>query len=254
MENLSTLLRSLDERLKPSKFKDYCPNGLQVEGRKEVRKVVSGVTACHALIERALDENADMILVHHGFFWKGEDPCIVSAKKKRLALLLKNDISLVAYHLPLDAHPELGNNACLANKLGFRITGALVAGDEPAVGFAGELIEPCTAAELSEKIAVQLQRQPMLIKGHDRGDKIRSIAWCSGAAQGYIDQAIAQGVDAYLSGEVSEHTVHSARENGIHYFAAGHHATERYGVQALGEYLAQKFAVTHHFIDIDNPV
>ncbi|MBL4607616.1 MAG: Nif3-like dinuclear metal center hexameric protein [Pseudomonadales bacterium] len=254
MENIQTVLEALNTLLEPWKFKDYCPNGLQVEGRPEIRKIVTGVTACQALIERAVEEDADMILVHHGYFWKGEDSRVVGTKKRRLALLLNKEINLVAYHLPLDAHMELGNNACLAKLLGIKVKQALVQGEDPAVGFIGELEEPCFADELTEKIAVVLQRKPMFISGHDRHEKIHSIGWCSGAAQGYIDHAITQGVDAYLSGEISEHTVHTARENGIHYFAAGHHATERYGVQALGEYLADKFSLEHQFIDIDNPV
>jgi len=254
MEKLQTVLDALNALLEPWKFKDYCPNGLQVEGKNEIRKIVTGVTACQALIDKALEESADMILVHHGYFWKGEDACIVGTKKKRLASLINNDISLVAYHLPLDAHPELGNNARLATLLGFNIKQALVSGEEPAIGFIGELEEPCSTKELAQRIETVLQRKPTLISGHDRDEKIRRIGWCSGAAQTYIDQAVLQGMDAYLSGEISEHTVHAARENGIHYFAAGHHATERYGVQAVGQYLADKFAVEHQFIEIDNPV
>ena len=254
METLHTLLDALDELLEPWKFNDYCPNGLQVEGRQEVNKIVTGVTACQALVDKAVEEKADMILVHHGYFWKGEDSRIIGSKKKRLAPLLNNEISLVAYHLPLDAHPELGNNACLADMLGFKVKQALVEGEDPAIGFVGELEVPCTAGELAEKIELLLQRAPLVIKGHGRDEKIQRIGWCSGAAQGYIGQAISQGVDAYLSGEISEHTVHTARENGLHYFAAGHHATERYGVQAVGEYLANRFEVEHHYIEIDNPV
>lgn len=254
MEKLQTVLDALNVLLEPWKFKDYCPNGLQVEGRQEVRKIVTGVTACQALIEKAIEQDADMILVHHGYFWKGEDPCIVGTKKKRLASLINHEISLVAYHLPLDAHLELGNNARLAALLGFSIEQALVPGEDPAIGFIGELEKPCSARELAHRIETVLQRKPMLIQGHERDENIHRIGWCSGGAQGYIDQAVSQGVDAYLSGEISEHTVHTARENGIHYFAAGHHATERYGVQAVGEYLADNFAVEHQFIEINNPV
>jgi len=254
MEKLQTVLDALNALLQPWKFKDYCPNGLQVEGKNEVRKIVTGVTACQALIDKALEESADMILVHHGYFWKGEDACIVGTKKKRLASLINNDISLVAYHLPLDAHPEFGNNARLAALLGFNIKQALVPREEPSIGFIGELEKPCSTKELAQRIETVLQRKPMFIPGHDRDENIHRIGWCSGAAQAYIDQAVSQGVDAYLSGEISEHTVHTARENGIHYFAAGHHATERYGVQAVGQYLADKFAVEHQFIEIDNPV
>jgi dinuclear metal center YbgI/SA1388 family protein len=254
MEKLQTALDDLNTLLEPRRFKDYCPNGLQVEGRQEVRKIVTGVTACQALIDKAIAENADMILVHHGYFWKGEDPRIIGNKKMRLASLLSNEISLVAYHLPLDGHEELGNNARLAAMLGFNIEQALVPGEVPAIGYIGTLEVPCRPEELSRRIETVLHRKPMLIEGHDRKEMICRIGWCSGAAQGYIYQAVSQGVDAYLSGEISEHTVHTARENGIHYFAAGHHATERYGVQAVGDYLANKFAVEHQFIDINNPV
>lgn len=254
MEKLSVIMAELDRLLQVSRFNDYCPNGLQVEGRAEVRTIVSGVTACRALLEQAVAEQADLVLVHHGFFWKGENPCVVGAKKQRLALLLNNDISLAAYHLPLDAHPSLGNNAQLALKLGFDIVSGLKPGVEPAIGYVGNLRQPCSAAELAHRIQTALQRQPLWIAGGSDTRPIQRIGWCTGAAQSFIDDAVVQGVDAYLTGEVSEQTVHTARENGLHLFAAGHHATERYGVRALGDYLAERFAVKHRFIDIDNPV
>lgn len=254
MAKLSVIMAELERLLQASRFNDYCPNGLQVEGRAEVRTIVSGVSACRALLERALAEQADLVLVHHGFFWKGENPCVVGAKKQRLALLLNHDVSLVAYHLPLDAHPSLGNNVQLAQKLGFEIVSGLKPGVEPAIGYVGTLKQPCSAAELSRRMHAALQRKPLWIAGGADTTPIQRIAWCTGAAQNFIDDAVAQGVDAYLTGEVSEHTVHTARENGMHLFAAGHHATERYGVQAVGDYLAEKFAVKHCFIEIDNPV
>ena len=250
--SLEALLSYLDERLTPHLFKDYCPNGLQVEGKSEVSKIVTGVTASQALIDRAVELNADVLLVHHGFFWKGEDRCIVKTKKKRIKALLENDISLIAYHLPLDAHPEVGNNVTLAQKLGIEITGGLEPDNPRSVGNAGTLSEPLSVAEFSERISSALNRKPLAIEGGEH--LIKTVALCTGGAQGYIQKAIDLGTDAYLSGEISEPTVHSARESGIHYFSAGHHATERYGVQALGEELALKFALEHHYVEIDNPV
>jgi len=250
MVNLDTLVTYLDDMLEVDRFADYCPNGLQVEGRPSVRRLVSGVTASLALLEAASASNADAVLVHHGYFWRGEEARVVGMKRQRLQHLLGKQMSLLAYHLPLDAHPVYGNNAQLAERLGFVIEG-LFAGD-PAIGMYGHLAEPMPAAALTQQIDRVLQRPPLHIDGAAR--VIHSIAWCTGAAQGYIEQAIKLGVDAYLSGEISEQTVHVAREAGIHYFAAGHHATERYGVQALGEHLAAHFGLEHEFIEIPNPV
>lgn len=233
-------------------IRDYCPNGLQVEGRAKVGKIVAGVTACQALIDAALDSNADLILVHHGYFWRGEAAEITGMKRRRLKTLLSHDLSLLAYHLPLDAHPVLGNNAQLAERLEFEIEGALDPSARPAIGNVGQLKEAMTAAELQQKISKTLGRACQHIGDPSR--TIRSIGWCTGAAQGMIDLAVAQGVDAYLSGEISEPTFHTAQESGVHYFAAGHHATERYGVQALAGHLSEKFDLEWQFIDIDNPV
>ena len=255
MESLKNIVTELERLLEPKKFKDYAPNGVQVEGCEHVSKIVTGVTASRALIEQAIDCEADLILVHHGYFWPGEDPCVVGMKKKRLELLIKNDITLLAYHLPLDAHPVLGNNAQLAEKLGFEIEGGLGAVDDLAGGLVGRLIEPCDMEALRARIKQVLNRDPLMVSEHLPADKlISSIAWCSGAAQGFITKAITQGVDAYLTGEVSEQTTHEAKENNICFFSAGHHATERYGVQAVGEYLANQFNVSHQYIDVDNPV
>ncbi|EAR61077.1 Nif3-like dinuclear metal center hexameric protein [Neptuniibacter caesariensis] len=249
---LSELMAYLNQRLTPELFKDYCPNGLQVEGCEEVSLIVSGVTASQALIDKAIELKADAVLVHHGYFWKGEDSCITRTKKKRIKALLDNDISLIAYHLPLDAHPDLGNNAQLAEVLGINTTGGLEPENPRSIGNIGELKEAVPAEAFAKHIAIQLEREPVLISGGDH--QIKTIAWCTGGAQGYIDKAIALGVDAFVSGEISEQTVHSARENGIHYFSAGHHATERYGVQALGKELALQFELKHQYIEIDNPV
>jgi dinuclear metal center YbgI/SA1388 family protein len=249
--NLQDLLACTDELLNPKAFSDYCPNGLQVQGKQRIEKLITGVTASQDLIDRAIDEDADALMVHHGFFWKGEDPCIIGMKQRRLEALLKNNINLIAYHLPLDAHPELGNNAQLAKQLGITITGGLEVGNPLSVGNVGHLAAALTAEEFCRNLAGVLGREPLLVSGGQH--TIKTIGWCTGGAQGYIEQAAALNVDAYLSGEISEPTVHCARELNIHYIAAGHHATERYGVQALGEHLAQLFELEHQFIDVDSP-
>lgn len=243
------LVDYLDGLLVPGKFRDYCPNGLQVEGRAEIVRLVAGVTASQALLDVAVARNADAILVHHGYFWKGEDGRVTGIRRKRLSSLLANDINLLAYHLPLDAHPELGNNAQLAQRLGWVEEGRF---GEQDIAWLGSLVGPGTLAELAADVARVLGRAPLVI---GEGSKlIRRIAWCSGGAQSYFEQAIALGVDAYLSGEISEQTVHLARESGVAYLAAGHHATERFGVQALAEHVAQQFGIVCEFVDLDNPV
>lgn len=247
---LTTLVEDADRYLNAARISDYCPNGLQVEGRPHVNRIVSGVTASQALLDAALDAQADVVLVHHGYFWKNEDPCVVGIKQRRLKTLLSNDISLLAYHLPLDVHPEVGNNVQLARMLGLVVEGLLEPDNPRSVGLVGSLDTPLTPAGFKQRVRAALGREPLMIEG---GGPIRRIAWCTGGAQGYIDQAVTAGVDAYLTGEVSEQTVHIARENGLSFFAAGHHATERYGVQALGEYLAKRFAIEHLFIDCPNP-
>lgn len=249
---LKALVAAISAELEPEQFQDYCPNGLQVQGSDEVKTIISGVTASQALIDKAVELNADVLLVHHGYFWKGEDPCVVGMKYRRLKTLLDNNISLLAYHLPLDAHPVLGNNAQLAQLLGINTQGGLRPEEVRPIGNVGSLQTPMTAADFSALVAVRLGREPLLIG--DPGRNIESVAWCTGAAQGYIEQAADMGVDLYLSGEISEPTVHVARELGVAYLAAGHHATERYGVQALGGAMAQRFGLSHQFVDIDNPV
>lgn len=230
-------------------YQDYSPNGLQVEGRAQIQRIVTGVTACQALLEQAVALQADAILVHHGYFWKGEAEVITGMKKRRLQTLLQHDINLFGYHLPLDCHPELGNNRQLGELLGLQPQLKAVYPDNLLMQ--GELATPLAASALMERIEQRLGRQVIHCSGHAR--PIRSVAWCTGGGQRFIDQAAALGVDAFISGEISEPTVHSARELGIDYFALGHHATERYGIQALGEHLAQKFALQHQFIEIDNP-
>jgi dinuclear metal center YbgI/SA1388 family protein len=249
---LNELVRYSDQYLDAASFRDYCPNGLQVEGRGEVRRLVSGVTASLALIEAAIEADADALLVHHGYFWKGEDARVTGMKQRRLSMLLRHDISLLAYHLPLDAHETVGNNAQLARHLGLTVQGRSGEPGGPQLLFLGAPETPLTAVAFGAHIENRLGRRPQHIPGS--ATRIERLAWCTGAAQGYIEQAVAQGVDAFMSGEISEPTVHVARECGIHYFAAGHHATERYGVQALGAHLAERFGLEHRFIEIENPV
>ena len=249
---LNDLVREIDRELQPGLFKDYCPNGLQVEGRKDIRKLVTGVTACQSLIDKAIEKNADAILVHHGYFWRGEDAVITGMKRRRIEALLNHNISLIAYHLPLDAHPELGNNAQLAKLMNWSVEGGLEPGAKLPVGNWGKTSETVSLDTLGEKLSETLGREPLLISGGDH--EVNRVAWCTGAAQSMIDKALDLGVDAFISGEISESTVHFARENGIHYISAGHHATERYGVQALAGWLEERTGVEHEFIDIDSPV
>lgn len=250
--SMAKMQLALNELLRPNDFRDYCPNGLQVEGKEKIKKLVTGVTANLLLIEAAIEKGADAILVHHGYFWKGEDPTITSIRKSRIKLLLENDINLFAFHLPLDAHPQMGNNAQLGLKLGFNTEADLDPKYKSRVGVWGSLEEPCSGTDLAKRITKQLHRAPFHIPGSKK--IIEKISWCTGSAQSYIELAHDAGVDAYLTGEVSEQTVHFARETGLHFFAAGHHATERYGVQAVGQYLAGEFGIDHEFVDIDNPV
>ena len=246
---LSELNDYIGRLLDVSRFRDYCPNGLQVEGRAEIKRIATGVTATQRLLEAATAWGADAILVHHGYFWRNEDATVTGIKKRRIAHLLRHDMSLLAYHLPLDAHAELGNNAHLAQLLGWLPQGRF---GEQDIGWFGELHLPQTLKQFAENIAQALQRAPQVIGNGEK--KISRIAWCSGAAQNYFEQAVALGVDAYLTGEISEQNVHVAQETGVAFIAAGHHATERYGVKALGEHLAQQFDIEHRFFDMDNPV
>ncbi|HBV21232.1 MAG TPA: Nif3-like dinuclear metal center hexameric protein [Nitrosomonas sp.] len=239
----------LNQLLDISRFQDYCPNGLQVEGRDRIHKIITGVTASLELLEAAIACEADAVLVHHGYFWRGEDARITGMKGRRIARLVKNELNLFAYHLPLDIHPQLGNNAQLAKQLEFTETGRF---GEQDIAFHGKLTETMPLSALEAKISRILAREPLVVGNPDQS--IKKIAWCTGAAQSYFDAAIAQDVDAFVTGEISEQTVHAARESGVAFIAAGHHATERYGVQALGEHLAQRFEIQHQFIDIDNPV
>lgn len=252
MAQLNELVAYTNHLLNISEFQDYCPNGLQVEGKQDVRILVSGVTASQKLLDASIAINADVILVHHGYFWSGENPCVVGMKRQRLSRLLASDISLLAYHLPLDAHIEYGNNTHLANRLGFTVHGKFGLADGLMIGLHGKLNAAMKPDNLSRHIENRLGRAPLHVSAGS--SEIKTIAWCTGAAQNYIEAAADMGVQAFLTGEASEQTVHIARERGIHFYAAGHHATERYGPAALGEHLAEKFGLSHRFIDCENPV
>jgi dinuclear metal center YbgI/SA1388 family protein len=246
---LKQLCDFCDDYLKVDDFNDYCPNGLQVEANPVVEHIVCGVSASQALIEAAIDAGADTLIVHHGYFWKGEAQPITGIKGRRIGSLLRNNINLLAFHLPLDAHPEVGNNVQLARVMDWQVTGS---GGEQGLLFEGYLPRPASLEQLAQQLESRLDTRPLAISGGEHA--IERIAWCTGAAQGFIEAAAAAGVDAFVSGEVSEPTVHAAREMGIHYIAAGHHATERYGVQALASEIGRRFGVREQFIDIANPV
>lgn len=244
------LQRILNDLLQPDAIADGCPNGLQIEGKDTIHKIVSGVTASQALIERAIELKADAILVHHGYFWKGEDPCLSGMKKQRIAALLKYDINLFAYHLPLDIHPGLGNNVQLAKLLGIEQIENLQSG-QFSIALKGRFEPGIAPQALADKLHKVLAKKPLFEQAQK--SLIKTVAWCTGGGQRYIDLAASEGIDAFITGEVSEQTIHTAREMNIHFYAAGHHATERYGVKAVGEYLAANFDVEVEFIDIDNP-
>lgn len=248
MAQRSDIESHLGALLAVDRFKDYGPNGLQVEGRAEVRRLVSGVTASLALIEAAAADGADAIVVHHGLFWRGQSGCITGWMRQRLALLLAHEINLFAYHLPLDAHPELGNNAQFGVRLGLRADARFGEQDLGCIGAAGASRD---AQLLAQQVQAALGRAPVLLPGDGR--PLRRIAWCTGGAQGFFEAAIAAGADAYLTGELSEPQAHIARETGVAFLACGHHATERYGAPALGAHLAQQFGLDHRFIEIENP-
>ncbi|HXD39282.1 MAG TPA: Nif3-like dinuclear metal center hexameric protein [Ramlibacter sp.] len=251
MVTAQQLLRTFEGLLQPENFKDYGPNGLQVEGGEEVRLLVSGVTASRALIEAAVQAQAQAIFVHHGLFWRGQDGRVTGWMKQRLALLLKHDINLFAYHLPLDAHPELGNNAQLGLKLGLEATARF---GEQSLGFLGRRRGGdsfANAQELAAHLEINLGRRATWVEASPR--QIRSIAWCTGGAQGYFEPAIAAGADAFITGEISEPQAHYARECGVAFLACGHHASERYGAPAVAGHVATQLGIQHRFIDIENP-
>lgn len=252
-----------DEYLSAPAFKDYAPNGLQVDGGRPIQRIVTGVTACEALIDAAIADNADAIMVHHGYFWKGEPAPITGMKGQRIRKLMQHGISLIGYHLPLDTHPRIGNNAKLAELLDMSIIGALYPSESHPVGNIATCT-PQSAQSLITQITETLGRLPLHISAHyqtsdtnqsdGQNDRlIERVGICTGGAQDMIEQAALMGCDAFISGEISERTTHIARELGIDYFACGHHATERGGIQALGELIAEQFGLPVTFIDIDNP-
>ncbi|WP_310626628.1 Nif3-like dinuclear metal center hexameric protein [Limnohabitans sp.] len=245
------VLSACDDLLQPSRFKDYGPNGLQVEGAASVRYIVSGVTASRALIEAAIEAKADAIFVHHGLFWRGQDGTVTGWMKQRLQLLLAHNINLLAYHLPLDAHPVVGNNAQLGKRMGLQVQGVF---GEQDLGLWGERADGQTFANaqvLAAVVSHALGREPVVVQTPER--EIRKVAWCTGGAQSYFEAAIAAGVDAFMTGEISEPQAHLARETGVAFLACGHHATERYGAPAAAAHVAAQLGLTHQFIDIDNP-
>jgi len=249
MAERTELEASLQALLRPEMFNDYGPNGLQVEGRAEVRRVVSGVTASLAFIDAAIAAGADALLVHHGLFWRGHDGCLRGWLRERVARLITHQVSLFAYHLPLDAHPELGNNAQLGSRLGLQADARF---GEQELGFIGEVpagLSSVTA--LASKVQHALQRVPLVIPGDGRS--LRRLAWCTGGAQGYFEAAVAAGADAFVTGEISEPQAHLARETGVAFLACGHHATERYGAPAVAAHVAAQLGIEHRFIEIDNP-
>ncbi|CAH1571349.1 radiation resistance protein YbgI [Vibrio owensii] len=252
MNNLQ-LEKILNEKLSPQLIKDYAPNGMQVEGKSEIKRIVTGVTASQALIDKAIELEADALLVHHGYFWKGEPEPIRGMKGKRIRSLIKSDINLYGYHLPLDIHPELGNNAELARLLDIEVEDGLE-GHPQSVALFGRLKQAMTGADFANKINRVLNREPLHIAPDNAEKMIETVGWCTGGGQDFIELAAQHGLDAFISGEISERTTYTARELDIHYFSAGHHATERYGIKALGEWLAQEHGLDVMFIDIDNPV
>ena len=251
MVNLSTLVGYGNRTLNICSYQDYCPNGLQVSGCEEIRTLVTGVTASERFLDAAISAGADAVLVHHGYFWKGEGSALVGMKYRRIQRLIQNNVALLAYHLPLDCHAEFGNNAQLAKRFGLTVTAQHKAGGVDGLLWEGELSEPEAAAQFIARVSGSLDRDCLAVGRQDHD--VQRVAWCSGGGQRFLNDAVGLGVDAYISGEISEQTTHEAEEQGILYIAAGHHATERYAVQAFGAHLARQFDIIHKHIDIENP-
>jgi dinuclear metal center YbgI/SA1388 family protein len=251
MTSLHTLIETLDDWMQPNAFKDYAPNGLQVEGQLEVQKLALGVTASAEVIEQAVAWGADALLVHHGYFWKNEAQTLTGMKGQRVRLLMEHNLSLIAYHLPLDCHPEFGNNKSLLDQIGFT-NGKPIDGEDGLL-WSVELDGQYSLSELASKVSLSLDREPLVIESKRAPDVLSRLIVCTGGAQDYLAKAMRYGADVYLSGEISERTTHEARELGVHYIAAGHHATERYGVQALGAKIQAELAIEVSFFDDHNP-
>ena len=253
MTSRNLIVKYCDDLLQINQFKDHCPNGLQIEGKDEINIIVTGVSACLDLLKMANAKKADMIIVHHGYFWKNESRCITGYHKKRIEYLLKNDINLLAYHLPLDQHSTVGNNAMLAESIGIEITSRLPSTCGIDLGNIGRLKRPQSAKELKKTLSKKLKQEPLMITNHEN-KTIHKIAWCSGAAADDIQYAIENNADAFITGEPCERVYHIAKETNMTFYACGHHATERGGIQALGKKVAQQFQIDHHFIDIHCPI
>ena len=252
MAKLQDIIQWCDQTLKSTEFKDYAPNGLQIEGKTEVRKILAAVTASHDAIDAAIRENADLLLVHHGYFWKGEAYPITGMRGKRIKSLIQHDISLLAYHLPLDSHPSLGNNAAIADLLELERIEALDPSERHPIGNIGYLNQPMPVEEFKKFVSEKLKFDVT----HLPADKtmIEKVGFCTGGAQDFIVKAAEQGCDAYISGEVSERTFYEAKELDVHYFACGHHATERYGVQRLGQAISEQFDIEYVYFELNNPI
>lgn len=252
MVDLTELVKWCDQTLSASEFKDYAPNGLQIEGNPQVQNIVSAVTASESAIDAAIELNADVLLVHHGYFWKGEPYPITGMRGRRIKKLIQHNISLLAYHLPLDAHPVLGNNAAIAKKLNFKNIQALDESERHPIGNIGTLEQAMSAEDF--KAVLQQNFDFNIVHLPANKPLIQKVGFCTGAAQDFIAKAALQNCDAYLSGEISERTFYEAQELNVHYFACGHHATERYGVQSLGQAIAQHFSLKHTYVELNNPV
>lgn len=251
--HLNEAIAELDRLLEPKRFKDYCPNGLQVPGRDQITKIATGVSASAKLFEEATDIEADLLIVHHGIFWASSPTAVDAPMKRRLKLLFDADMSLAAYHLPLDAHPQVGNNALIARALGADAFDPFALHEGEPIGciarFPGEGIE---MSALFAQVTELTARAPLVF---DAGpERVRSLAIVAGAGAGYLSDAVAAGADALLTGEPAERVMTEAQETSIHFIAAGHYATETFGVRRLGEHLSERFGVEHKFIDIPNPV
>ena len=252
MAQLKEIIQWCDETLNTHEFKDYAPNGLQIEGRSDVQKILCAVTASQEAIEAAIAQNADILLVHHGYFWKGEPYPITGMRGKRIKSLIQHDISLVGYHLPLDSHPTLGNNAAIAECLALENLQALDPSERHPIGNIGFLKHAMSATEFRDYLTARLGFNTIHLPAEK--NQIQKVGFCTGAAQDFIGKAAEQGCDAFISGEVSERTYYEAKELDVHYYACGHHATERYGVQRLAKAISEQFNIEYSYFELNNPI
>ena len=252
MAQLKEIIQWCDQTLNTHEFKDYAPNGLQIEGKSEVQKILCAVTASQEAIDAAIAQNADLLLVHHGYFWKGEPYPITGMRGKRIKSLIQHDISLVGYHLPLDSHPSLGNNAAIAEYLALENLQALDPSERHPIGNIGFLKQAMSATEFRDYLTARLGFKTIHLSAEK--SQIQKVGFCTGAAQDFIGKAAEQGCDAFISGEVSERTYYEAKELGVHYYACGHHATERYGVQRLAKAISEQFNIEYSYFELNNPI